>query len=82
MVEPEISFHLLAFGQLAERIGQRSTTQRVSSGTTIREFVTSSELEQWIDFGLSVAKNGQRCSLDEYIQEGDEIALLPPMSGG
>lgn len=82
MVEPEISFHLLAFGQLSEHIGQRSTTQRVSSGTTIREFVTSSGLEQWIDFGLSVAKNGQRCSLDEHIQEGDEIALLPPMSGG
>jgi molybdopterin converting factor small subunit len=39
-------------------------------------------LEEWISFGLSVALNGERCSIDTTLSEDDEVALLPPVSGG
>ena len=31
---------------------------------------------------LLVSRNEQHARLDEGLEEGDEIALLPPMSGG
>ena len=82
MVDKNISFQILSFGPLVETFGQRQTTHHINEGTTIREFILSVDLEKWIGFGLSVAKNGERCSIDDIIGKGDEIALLPPMSGG
>jgi len=82
MVDKNISFQILSFGPLVETFGQRQTAHHINEGTTIREFILSVGLEKWIGFGLSVAKNGERCSIDDIIGEGDEIALLPPMSGG
>ncbi|MEC7989313.1 MAG: MoaD/ThiS family protein, partial [Candidatus Thermoplasmatota archaeon] len=49
---------------------------------TVRELVLDLGLEEWIAFGLSVALNGERCSMDTPLCEGGEIALLPPVSGG
>ena len=54
----------------------------LTSPLTIRELVIQQGLEEWIDFGLSVALDGTRCSLDEALVDGCEIALLPPVSGG
>lgn len=82
MVDKNITFQILSFGPLVETFGERQTEHNVSKGTTIKEFILSMNLEKWIGFGLSVAKNGERCSIDDLIGEGDEIALLPPMSGG
>jgi len=82
MVDKNISFQILSFGPLVETFGERQTEHNVKEGTTIREFILSVDMEKWIGFGLSVAKNGERCSLDDIIGEDDEIALLPPMSGG
>ena len=82
MVDKNITFQILSFGPLVETFGERQTEHNVSKGTTIKEFILSMNLEKWIGFGLSVAKNGDRCSIDDLIGEGDEIALLPPMSGG
>lgn len=73
---------LLAFGPLGERLGGRSHTIHLTPPLTIRELVIQQGLEEWIDFGLSVALNGTRCSLDEALVDGCEIALLPPVSGG
>jgi len=39
-------------------------------------------LTEWISFGLSVAMNGHRCDVNTVIEDGAEIALLPPVSGG
>lgn len=77
-----VSFHVLSFGPIVERFGTRQTEHKVKPNTTIREFILSMGLEKWIGYGLSVAKNGDRCSMEVVIENGDEIALLPPMSGG
>jgi|TARA_Y200000002_G_C22627131_1_gene640803 molybdopterin converting factor small subunit len=44
--------------------------------------VAELDLTEWIEFGLSVAINGDRCSVDAVLEDGVEVALLPPVSGG
>lgn len=73
---------VVAFGPLAERLGGRTNRQRLSKGSTIRQLVDELDLTEWIDFGLSVAINGDRCSVDAVLEDGAEVALLPPVSGG
>jgi molybdopterin converting factor small subunit len=74
--------HVMAFGQVAEQLGGRHHEQSVEKGTTVRNLVLALGLEQWIQFGLSVAVNGSRCDLDTLLSDGAELALLPPVSGG
>ncbi|MEK9730325.1 MAG: MoaD/ThiS family protein [Candidatus Poseidoniales archaeon] len=77
-----VTFQVLSFGPIVDTFGSRQSEHTVDANTTIRDFICSMGLEKWIGYGLSVAKNGDRCSMDEVIETGDEIALLPPMSGG
>jgi len=77
-----VTVTVLAFGQLAEHLGGRTHERSLEPGTSIRTLVIELGLQQWIDFGLSVAINGQRCTLDAALGSGDEVALLPPVSGG
>jgi molybdopterin converting factor small subunit len=39
-------------------------------------------LTGWLENGLTVAINGDRCDIQNILSNGDEIALLPPVSGG
>ena len=38
-------------------------------------------LESWLSLGLMVNVNGKKVADDEPVSDGDEIALLPPVSG-
>ena len=76
------SVTVLAFGQLAERLGGRTHEHTVAPGCTARMLVENLGLQEWITFGLSVALNGTRCSIDTPLHDGAEVALLPPVSGG
>ena len=78
----DITVNVLAFGPLAERLGGRGHTCTLKAGASVRDLVMELDLETWISFGLSVAVNGQRCTLDTLVASGDEVALLPPVSGG
>ena len=73
---------LIAFGPLAERLGGRTHSHPHQPDQTIRSLVEDLGLSEWISFGLSVAVNGTRCVLEQILDEGDEVALLPPVSGG
>lgn len=73
---------ILAFGQIAERLGGRTHHARVEKGTSVRELVEQLDLHEWISFGLSVAINGQRCEMSTTLETDVEVALLPPVSGG
>ena len=83
VAEPEsINVAIVAFGPVAERLGGRSHRDEMPRGSTIHDLVMKLGLEEWISFGLSVALNGERCSIDTTLSEDDEVALLPPVSGG
>ena len=77
-----ITVALIAFGQVGEQLGGRHHERTVRDGLTVRDLVVELGLEEWITFGLSVALNGDRCSMETALVEGAEIALLPPVSGG
>ena len=77
-----VSVDIIAFGPIAERLGGRKHTLQVPTGSSVREIVESMELGKWISFGLSVAIDGNRCAIDAVVENGVEVALLPPVSGG
>ena len=39
-------------------------------------------IENWLENGLNVAINGEMADLEAPVSPGDELALLPPVSGG
>lgn len=77
-----VSVQVLAFGPLAERLGGRSIPAKVVKGTTVEALIGQLELTSWIDFGLAVAVNGSRVGVDTLLHGDEEVALLPPVSGG
>ncbi len=76
------SVRVIAFGPLAEFLGSRSHKVQLQDQMSIEDVVLDLGAESWIDKGLIVALNGEHCPLDVHPSNGDEIALLPPVSGG
>ena len=77
-----ITVHVLAFGPAAERLGGRHHTREVEQGTTAEALAKALGLDDWLAMGMALAIGGQRVSGDALLQEGVELALLPPVSGG
>lgn len=72
---------VITFGQLAEEI-DRKTTISIPQNTKIGKLFSLLNIGHWREKGLKVAINGDITSFDQVISDGDEIALLPPVSGG
>lgn len=77
-----ITVSVLAFGPLAERLGGREHTYELLENTSVEGLIEHVGLYEWISFGLTVAINGERCDVNTVLSDGDEVALLPPVSGG
>ena len=73
-----ITVSVIAFGQSGEQLGGRHHEQTVQPRPHRPGTCFNLGLEEWIAFGLSVALNGERCGMDTLVNEGGEIALLPP----
>ena len=76
-----IAVSVVAFGPLSEEI-QRHQEIQLANHSTIKDLIDSMNLQNWLENGLTVAINGERCDIQSIISNGDEIALLPPVSGG
>ena len=76
-----ITVSVVAFGPLSEEI-QRQQDLEIAKHSTIQDLIDLMELQKWIDNGLTVAINGDICSIEQVLSNADEIALLPPVSGG
>ena len=50
--------------------------------SSVRFVLEEINLEKWLSQGLIVSLNGEKVQEDEPVNDGDEIALLPPVSGG
>jgi len=75
------SVTILCFGPLAEIIG-RSQKMKIEPENTCRDLITKLGLTEWLDSGLKIALNGEICEIDSLISPNDEVAFLPPVSGG
>ena len=77
-----ITVHILAFGPAAERLEGRHHTREVKQGTTAEALVGALGLDDWLAMGMALAIGGQRVERDAVLEDGVELALLPPVSGG
>ena len=73
---------VLAFGPLAEEMGGREHLVDILPNSSVRFVLEELGVETWLSQGLVVSINGNKVAEDEPVTDGDEIALLPPVSGG
>ena len=73
---------VLAFGPIAEEMGGREHLVEILPNSSVRFVLEELGLDMWLSQGLMVSINGNKVSEDEPVSDGDEIALLPPVSGG
>lgn len=76
-----VSVSVVAFGPLKDEIAQNQIVI-LDNNSTIEHLIHILKIEKWLDQGLTVALNGNRCELSSMLEDGDEVALLPPVSGG
>ncbi len=77
---------MLLFGAAADRAGTRETELPVDEGVTLAE-IWSQLAEMHPGLApmrdtLAFAVNGEYASGDAGVSPGDEVAVLPPVSGG
>jgi molybdopterin converting factor subunit 1 len=77
---------VLLFGAAADRAGTREIELPVDDGATLAE-VWSQLAERHPDLApmrdtLAFAVNGEYARAEDGVSPGDEIAVLPPVSGG
>lgn len=85
-LEKEITINLLWFSVLAEHRGKRTESVTLTSGTTAHDLVTYLAgampiLEKYRPF-IRIAVNQSYVDDDISLRDGDEIALITPVSGG
>jgi molybdopterin converting factor small subunit len=80
--EKVLSITVLTFGPLAETLGWKRKEFEFVQKTRIEEAVRILGLPSVQLLGLLFAVNGVQCSSETVLQTGDELALLPPVSGG
>jgi molybdopterin converting factor subunit 1 len=76
---------VLAFGFTKDIIGQRFSTIELKEGSMVGDFRTSL-LKQYPALSkmavIRVAINSEYAEDDTPLNENDEVALIPPVSGG
>jgi molybdopterin converting factor subunit 1 len=77
---------VLLFGAAADRAGTRQTELSVSEGTTLGDMWPAlvnrhPSLAPMRDT-LAFAVNGEYARAENKVSPGDEVAVLPPVSGG
>jgi molybdopterin converting factor subunit 1 len=74
------------FARLRDITGEAELTRTVSSGATIgsvwRELVAEFPALAEYERSISSAVNADYARMDRALGDGDEVAFLPPVSGG
>lgn len=77
---------VLLFAQLAESIGTDRLTIELPNGATVNDalskLATNHEIIVQMRNSIAVAINEQYCNAETLINDGDTLALIPPVSGG
>jgi molybdopterin converting factor subunit 1 len=77
---------VLFFGVLKDVAGRANATLGFEDGATVAKIlercVSSSPRLEEFEGSIAVAVNQEYASLQTVVRDGDEIALLPPVSGG
>lgn len=78
--------HLKMFAILRERSGVGETELELSEGATVADAIRAVEKRFAVLSGLlgrtAAAVNMEYAKASDLLKEGDELALVPPVSGG
>ena len=82
----QITVKLLLFAQLRDRFGQSELRMSLPRGASGRDLITrligqQPSLKPLLEVSR-LAVNCEYTSFDEVLQEGDEVVMIPPVSGG
>jgi molybdopterin converting factor subunit 1 len=77
---------VLLFGAAADRAGTRQTKVAINDGATLGE-LWSALADRHPGLALmretlAFAVNGEYARMEDAVSPGDEVAVLPPVSGG
>lgn len=77
---------VLLFGAAADRAGTRRAELEIDDATTLRE-IWPVLVERYPDLSamrdtLAFAVNGEYARMEDSVGPDDELAVLPPVSGG
>lgn len=74
------------FGSYREEVGEEEINVRLRRGETVDDLLDTlkARLPRWAAYGHDpmVARNLEYAGGGETLEDGDEIALFPPVSGG
>ncbi len=81
-----MTVRLLYFGVLKELFATERDILQVSSGCSVAKLLDLARNRAVLDSpvwgSLAVAVNREYAGLETILHDGDEVALLPPVSGG
>lgn len=72
---------MLAFGKAAEVLGWKSRTLELPPGATVAALTAAWRAGEE-DAAWRYAVNQRYVAADHALQPGDELAIIPPVSGG
>ena len=81
-----MKIHLLLFGSLRESVGESRLEVDLPDGSTVADLRTwlagRSELVDKLGERLAASINMEVADLSDVLEDGDEVAFLPPVAGG
>jgi molybdopterin converting factor subunit 1 len=72
---------VLYFGVLKESLGRESESVELADGASVADLMKRYVDARWAR-SVAVAVNREYARLGDVLHDGDEVALLPPVSGG
>jgi molybdopterin synthase sulfur carrier subunit len=77
-----MSIKVRYFASLAERIGRAEGDMEIKSTMTVRDVWLLDTANKPMPDNLLAAVNMEYAELDSLVQDGDEVAFFPPVTGG
>jgi molybdopterin synthase catalytic subunit len=79
-----IKIRVICFGVLKEWLGADASTLELPDGTTISGLLEQLSARRATQFmrGIAVSVNAEFATATQILRDGDEVGLLPPVSGG
>jgi len=82
----DLNLHIRLFGSLREEVGAKELDLRLDAGSRVsalrRLLCDRYEIFERLGDRLAVSINLEICEEDATLSDGDEVAFLPPVSGG
>ncbi|MFY9854350.1 MAG: molybdenum cofactor biosynthesis protein MoaE [Terracidiphilus sp.] len=75
---------VFSFGVMKDWLGAAEATVELPEGATVRELLARLSERRAVAIlrGIAVSVNAEYATGDQLLREGDEVGLLPPVSGG